>query len=556
MENAQALSAGPNAVTEATASDECIAQAQRLPPPLQSELLVAASEPAENSENEGALRSVRSPSPSAFKSKPNMRAVRQTAIGSYLKTTKSGNKKSTQAGIVDSDGTTTVHGIVHGIRHRRRALVIRDPTAPVMIHNPTPPSPISPTNRSQPVTSHDIPSNPHSSLFPPDSPIEPSNRAPDTASRPLSPAHRFAPLSPTANVDEEHSRSRLNTNLFLIQGSSFQDPLDQIILEEGQSCAKAQETKRIEIEGPEKWGAHILADSLSLTSLQKDWRSVQSMLPEAWKWDLEYRTVRTAVHRHWAAMYGSWTCTPLEPGEPMMYPLTIAKAPLVLPVEYRWPPANGLTPPPDPHPAFPLNCRAGLSIEVVRDIFLTFQGSIGFYLLINGFLQIIVPGDFDTSWASSHLPHKYGGLKVCYIEGTLEPSMLTSTTETSDTGASSNLLGTPSRKPAPSPLAHAPAQSSAKKTSLKLNDFKEARPLSAHRREKYTGRVGLKVAREGSPFVVMSTHIITEAILAKSSWEAVRSLWSDTQLTRLDHDWNDYIEIWASDQKVSEYLID
>ncbi|KAI4960760.1 hypothetical protein J4E86_002385 [Alternaria arbusti] len=95
---------------------------------------------------------------------------------------------------------------------------------------------------------------------------------------------------------------------------------------------------------------------------------------------------------------------------------------------------TGLAPPPDPRPAAPLDCHAEISLDVVRDIFLTFEGSIGLYILVNGLLQIIVPDNFDTEWASSHLPHKYGGLKVCYIERTLEPTMLSKTTETSSIG--------------------------------------------------------------------------------------------------------------------------
>jgi hypothetical protein len=90
--------------------------------------------------------------------------------------------------------------------------------------------------------------------------------------------------------------------------------------------------------------------------------------------------------------------------------------PVVLPVKHQWPPIGGVSPPPDPRPSEPIDCRAEISLATARDIFLTFEGSIGFYLLINALLQIIVPNNFNTTWASSHLPHKYGGLKVWYCQ--------------------------------------------------------------------------------------------------------------------------------------------
>jgi hypothetical protein len=271
------------------------------------------------------------------------------------------------------------------------------------------------------------------------------------------------------------------------------------------------------------------------------------MLPEAWKWDVEYHI----LHSKFFGGTGSWTCTPLESDGWRSYPLTIASAPVVLPVEYQWPPCSGVTPPPDPHPAGSIDCSTELSLEVVRDLFLTFAGSIGFYILINGLLQVIVPDDFDTLWASSHLPHKYGGLKVCYIEQTLEPTMLPSTAEISDVKPSSRSMSTFNSALDLLGLARLPAQSSTRTPSLKLNNFIEARPLSNHLKEKYVGRIGLKLSREDRLFIVMSTHIITEAILGKSHWEAMLNLRRDAELKKLKNDWNDHTRIWAGDQKVS-----
>jgi hypothetical protein len=261
-------------------------------------------------------------------------------------------------------------------------------------------------------------------------------------------------------------------------------------------------------------------------------KAVQDLLPECWRWDVEYQM-------------GCWTCTPLEPDIPKRYPLTIGCAPVVLPVEYQWPPMGGVNPPPDPRPSAPIDCRAELPLEVVRDLFLTFEGSIGFYLLISGLLQIIVSEDFDTTWASSHLPHKYGGLKVCYIPQTLEGTMLPSTTETTKAqpvlNQQNSSLSSIFRQSRPSTGSSNPA--------LKLNDFIEARPKANHRKEKYSGRIGLKVVKGGDPYLVMSTHIITEAILAKSHREQLFGR-GRGRFDKLDDDWNEHVDIWAGNEKI------
>jgi hypothetical protein len=108
-------------------------------------------------------------------------------------------------------------------------------------------------------------------------------------------------------------------------------------------------------------------------------------------------------------------------------------------VEYQWPPIGGVNLPPDPRPSAPIDCWDELPLNVFRDLFLPFEGSVGFYVLISGLLQIIVPEDFDTAWASSHLSHKYGGLRVCYVPQTFKATMLPSSTEITQTNPVFNL---------------------------------------------------------------------------------------------------------------------
>jgi hypothetical protein len=271
--------------------------------------------------------------------------------------------------------------------------------------------------------------------------------------------------------------------------------------------------------------------------VDSEWTTIQSLLPTTWMWDVEYQNCHPIDGRS----YGSWTCTPLELDEPEVFPLTIAGAPVVLPVEYQWPPMGGVNPPPDPRPSTLIDCRKDMSLDAIRDVFLTFEGCLGFYLLINGLLQVIVPDEFDTTWAASHLPHKYGGLKVCYIEQNMEPTMLPTELETSKTKPS---LGSQNSSFSNLFRSSRPANTSAT-PSLQINDFIEARRKSSPK-EKYSGRIGLNVAKEGSQYLLMSSHVITEAILAKSFFGKGR-----THIERLKEDWNQHVEIWAGNEKVS-----
>ncbi|PSN66423.1 hypothetical protein BS50DRAFT_635541 [Corynespora cassiicola Philippines] len=264
-----------------------------------------------------------------------------------------------------------------------------------------------------------------------------------------------------------------------------------------------------------------------------NWEAIRSCLPESWMWDVEYSD-------------SCWTYVSTEPDEPIQLPLTIAGQPLVLPVEYRWPPMAGVVPPPDPRPSMPIDCKTELSLEIIRDILITFKGSIGFYMLINGLLQIIIPIDFDTVWASSHLPHKYGGLKICYIPQDREPTMFTNRTKASSSTAQDITQSSPPSerlkltKEGNKPIAK----------PLRLNDFIEARPKSSFMKERFSGRIGLRVVKNSESYLLMSTHVITEAILSKSLVSSV--LRRGHRFEKLDEDWNKHVAIWAGNEKIGD----
>ncbi|OSS44690.1 hypothetical protein B5807_10528 [Epicoccum nigrum] len=301
-------------------------------------------------------------------------------------------------------------------------------------------------------------------------------------------------------------------------------PFEEISTETGQSRCRC--LSMTDAGSPDAETRHWLSESDAVSS--ESWESFRETLPESCKWDIEYHAT-TGTNQH---SRGCWTYASSDNGVMSNIPLTIANVPVVLPVQYRWPPVGAVHPPPDPRPFLPIDCRAELSMEVIQDILLTFEGSIGFYLLINGLLQVLVPATFDTAWASSHLPHKFGGLRVCYVEKSLEKTMTPSQVQTSRSRSPLSPLSSffrPSRSAQP----------------LQINDLIEARAGSSTR-EKFSGRVGMKVvSRQGEPLLLMSSHVITAAILGKSF---LGTNWNP--LKRLQDDWNDHADIWARGAKI------
>ncbi|KAF7553379.1 hypothetical protein G7Z17_g3653 [Cylindrodendrum hubeiense] len=99
-----------------------------------------------------------------------------------------------------------------------------------------------------------------------------------------------------------------------------------------------------------------------------------------------------------------WTFTPGETPEEQI-PLVVDGYPVVIPVRYQYPLIAIASPPPDPHPHI-ISTTDYLPDGVISEIFATFTEAIGFYLLINGYLQIIVPEDFDYESSLSKLPNE------------------------------------------------------------------------------------------------------------------------------------------------------
>ena len=124
-----------------------------------------------------------------------------------------------------------------------------------------------------------------------------------------------------------------------------------------------------------------------------------------------------------------WTCTTSDSLTADAIPLSMYGIPVVIPVQNQLPPHSPFSPPPDPYPEF-IEPAAHITDEMIGAIFDVYEEALGFYLLINGYLQIIIPDEFDYEQALSQRPRQFGGLEVSYITQSLTPTANQQTTHT------------------------------------------------------------------------------------------------------------------------------
>lgn len=241
-------------------------------------------------------------------------------------------------------------------------------------------------------------------------------------------------------------------------------------------------------------------------------------LPEMIRDNLEYREV-----------YGSgsvWTYTPSGDVSNEDLPLRISGHPVVIPVQYCHPAAAYTIPPPDPRQAF-IDAAKDVGEDIVHDIFETYNNAIGFYLLINGMLQLIIPDKFDIEYALSHKPNEFGGLKVSYIRQSSVPTAeIQEETFSGSLQEPTNLSVAASQRTHPlHPLQvcdDANMSSEHVKNSDDLIDLKIGSMVHTCLKElqaasRFQGKIGLMTESQGHNHVVISTHILTQALTATKS---------------------------------------
>ncbi|KAK7964133.1 hypothetical protein PG988_011107 [Apiospora saccharicola] len=203
---------------------------------------------------------------------------------------------------------------------------------------------------------------------------------------------------------EEISRHEEEPYVAIIEENSDMDSVEEE-LGMGQQGQAASVDTSIYVDGqlePAIWHLH---QDKCLQDVDVDVARFLLLLPEQLRHDLRLDKVLGNT---------CWTCIPPDSTIPYPIPLTIANIPVIIPVKTYYPLNAGLMPPPDPHPRHISSVRE-LRLNTVVQILDTFQEAIGFYLLINGMLQIIVPDGFDISSALNHYPGRFGGLQVSYV---------------------------------------------------------------------------------------------------------------------------------------------
>jgi WD40 repeat protein len=281
------------------------------------------------------------------------------------------------------------------------------------------------------------------------------------------------------------------------------------------------------------YGVESIRDNSAIHYRQRhrDVVSAPLDLPEMIRDNLEYREV-----------YGSgpvWTYTSSEDIFSEDIPLRISGHPVVVPVDYRHPAAAYTIPPSDPRHLF-IDASRDVSEDIVNDIFETYNDIVGFYLLINGMLQLIIPEDFDIENALSRKPNEFGGLKVSYIHRTIIPTA--ESQERTFSGSlqeSLNVEAATSQHTRPSHSLHVSdntnmssehGESRDGSMDLKIGSIVRACLEGLKAADLFQGKIGLMTESNGQNHVVIPTHILTEALMATKSDRFPGDQWIDDML--------------------------
>lgn len=247
-----------------------------------------------------------------------------------------------------------------------------------------------------------------------------------------------------------------------------------------------------------------------------------TQLPEDLQNDIEFNDRGHAL--------STWTCTPSNQIPSDEIPLLVNGHPVVVLVEYKYPLTAMFSPPPDPHPLF-ISPADQLSDEDIHHIFSTFPECIGFYLLVNGFLQIIMPDDFDYEEGVPAFPIEFGGLKVSLIPETVLPTAgQTSASSPAATTASTStrferMFGQGS---AQSSVAGSAARPSANATGISVGSTIRAIVPGSKSKQRFEGKIGVAVTPRddnSKKYVTIPTHLLTDAVLASKTMSLDSETW-------------------------------
>lgn len=226
----------------------------------------------------------------------------------------------------------------------------------------------------------------------------------------------------------------------------------------------------------------------------------------------------------------TWTCTPSVGITSDEIPLQVGGYPVVLPVDYKYPLTGMFSPPPDPHHLF-ISPTAQLSDQDINLVFSTFSSCVGFYLLINGFLQVIMPDDFDYEEGIPNFPTEFGGLKVSLIPETVCPTAgdasasSQATTATSTRTRIERMFGQSSAQSSVTGSAGLP---SATATGISVGSAIRAVVPDSKSKQRFEGKIGVAITPRddnAKKYITVPTHILTDAVLASKTMSLDSDMW-------------------------------
>lgn len=283
--------------------------------------------------------------------------------------------------------------------------------------------------------------------------------------------------------------------------------------------------------------------------------TLSTQLPEDLQIDIEFNDKGQGC---------TWTCTPAAHVPSGEIPLRVDGHPVVLPVEYGYPLMGMFSPPPDPHPLF-ISPSAPLSDENIHHLFSAFPACVGFYLLVNGFLQVIMPNGFDYEEGITSLPSEFGGLKVSLIPETACPTAGEalasgpSTTTTSKRTAFERIFGQSSSEgPVTGPVraTGSVVNPPANAVGVSVGCAIRAIVPGSKSKQRFEGKTGIVISpRDDSSkkYITIPTHLLTDAVIASKTMSLDSDNWRNDvkvcvasnsaevgHLIRFPYKWFDY----------------
>ncbi|KAK8062441.1 hypothetical protein PG997_014538 [Apiospora hydei] len=215
--------------------------------------------------------------------------------------------------------------------------------------------------------------------------------------------------------------------------------------------------------------------------------------------------------------------------------------PVVIPIKTYYPLNAGLIPPPDPHPHH-ISSVKELCHNTVEQILDTFEEATGFYLLINGMLQIIVPDEFDIYSALNYYPGRFGGLQVSFIAqtqtstaGEASKYRKTSSTEWSHIFTQTYNTTESSTAATPSGSGFGNLVSNSLRPiadqGLSIGSSVRAQVNNGKSKNRPQAKLGLMTKAQNRVYLTLPTHLVTEALIdSKLDWEWPQSGFEEVRL--------------------------